>query len=437
MKNAMFMNHIMEKVDKIAQPMNRFSKIPFIKAITNGMVAAIGVTMIGSIFLIFYLLCSDGNLTETALLPFLKPFADEISLVNSLSMNIMAVYMVISIGSEYAEIKGINKTTGAVGSFFAFILLNYASIGQLFVEGVEATALPSAVPINYWGGAGVITALVACAISIQVIQLCYHYHIRIALPDSVPPAIADSFSAIIPYLFITLICWGVRTIMNMNLPELVGEMLLPVLSGADNIFVFSFAHFLATLFWAAGLNGDNIVNAVITPFTTSWIIENNEAFLSGQAIPHVWVPSFNRLFFWVSTCWPVLFYMYKSQNQLPHLKTLATVCLPSSIFCIVEPVMYGLPIVLNSFLVIPFVLSHTITGVLAYALTDMGIIGKMYLNLPWATPSPILGYLATGGSIMAVVIVFVNFMIGIVIFYPFWKAYEKSEVERIQSQENI
>ncbi len=67
----------------------------------------------------------------------------------------------------------------------------------------------------------------------------------------------------------------------------------------------------------------------------------------------------------------------------------------------------------------------------------MGIIGKMYLNLPWATPSPILGYLATGGSIMAVVIVFVNFMIGIVIFYPFWKAYEKSEVERIQSQENI
>ncbi len=64
MKNAMFMNHIMEKVDKIAQPMNRFSKIPFIKAITNGMVAAIGVTMIGSIFLIFYLLCSDGNLQK-------------------------------------------------------------------------------------------------------------------------------------------------------------------------------------------------------------------------------------------------------------------------------------------------------------------------------------------------------------------------------------
>ena len=93
--------------------------------------------------------------------------------------------------------------------------------------------------------------------------------------------------------------------------------------------------------------------------------------------------------------------------------------------------MYGLPIVLNPFLVIPFILSHTVTGFLTYALTDIGIIGKMYLNLPWATPSPILGYLATGGSIAGAVIVFVNFLIGLIIFYPFWKAYEKSEISRL------
>ena len=426
-----FMNNLMEKVDIIAKPMTKFSKIPFIKAITNGMVAAIGVTMIGSIFLIFYLLCSDGNLTPTALLPFLKPYADKIALINSLSMNIMAVYMVISIGAEYADIKGINKTTGAVGSFFAFILLNYAAIGKIYVENSDPYTFISGVQINYWGGAGVITALVACAISINVIHFCYRYHVRIILPDAVPPAIADSFSAIIPYLFTTIICWGIRTIAQINIPELVGEMLLPVLSGADNILVFSFAHILDTLFWSAGLNGDNIINAVITPFTTSWIIENNEAFLNGQAIPHIWVPSFNRLFFWVSTCWPVLFYMYQSRKRLPHLKTLSAVCLPSSIFCIVEPIMYGLPIVLNPFLVIPFILSHTVTGFLTYALTDIGIIGKMYLNLPWATPSPILGYLATGGSIAGAVIVFVNFLIGLIIFYPFWKAYEKSEISRL------
>ena len=96
--------------------------------------------------------------------------------------------------------------------------------------------------------------------------------------------------------------------------------------------------------------------------------------------------------------------------------------------------MFGLPVVLNPFLIIPFVVTHTITGALTYMLTSVGFIGKMYLALPWATPSPILGYLAPGGSIGGFIIVFINLAIGMVIFYPFWKAYEKSEVKRLEDE---
>ena len=130
--------------------------------------------------------------------------------------------------------------------------------------------------------------------------------------------------------------------------------------------------------------------------------------------------------------------MFKSSKKLPHLKPLATICFPPAIFCIVEPMMFGLPIVLNPFLVdIPFVVTHTITGALTYWLTSIGFIGKMYVNLPWATPSPILGYLGTGGSIGGVIVVLINFLIGLAIFYPFWKAYEKSEVEKMQQEEQL
>ena len=176
-ENQSFMDKLMEKVDVIAGPMTKFGQIPFIRAIVNGMVSAVGVTMIGSIFLILNLFCSDGGLTEHALIPFLKPFSDEFALVNSLSMNIMAVYMAISMGAEYAEIKGFNKTTGAVGTFFAFILLNYASVGSLYVEGADPSTFVSALPINFWGGAGVITAIIAAAVSqilsINVINITY------------------------------------------------------------------------------------------------------------------------------------------------------------------------------------------------------------------------------------------------------------------------
>ena len=96
--------------------------------------------------------------------------------------------------------------------------------------------------------------------------------------------------------------------------------------------------------------------------------------------------------------------------------------------------MFGLPVFMNVFLLIPFVLTHCLTGALPYWLTAIGFVGKMYLNLPWATPSPLLGYLAAGGSVGGAVVVLINFAIGMVIFYPFWKAYEKAEVAKMEEQ---
>lgn len=415
-------------MDRASGPMIKFGQIPFIKAITSGMVNTVGITMIGSLFLVIYLLGSDGGLTETALLPFLKPYAGDLVLVNSLSMGIMAIYMAVSMGSEYAGVKGINKTTGSVGSLFAFILLNYNAIAKT-ADGVNA------LEIVYWGGAGVITAMLAAAISTNIINLCYKYNIRIKLPDSVPPAIAESFSAIIPYFLVAIVCWGIRTIVGINIPHTIEQSLIPVLGAADNVFVYTLSYFLVSVLWIVGLHGDNIVNAVTSPFTSVWTLANNDAFLAGEVIPHVWTSNLNRLHMWVSSCWPILVYMFMSSKKLPHLRSLGLISLPPAVFCIIEPIMFGLPVVLNPFLAIPFVLAHTVTGALTYFLTSIGFVGKLYISLPWATPSPILGFIGGGGSIGGFVVVFINFAIGMIIFYPFWKAYEKSEVKRIAQEE--
>ena len=55
-----FMDRIMDKIDVIAGPMAAFGQIPFVHALVDGMVAALPVTMVGSLFLVLYLLCSDG-----------------------------------------------------------------------------------------------------------------------------------------------------------------------------------------------------------------------------------------------------------------------------------------------------------------------------------------------------------------------------------------
>lgn len=320
-----FMDKVLEKVDVIAGPMTRFGQIPFVRAIVNGMVAALPVTMVGSIFLVVNLFCSDGGLTQHALIPFLKPWAADLALVNSLSMGIMAIYIIIAFGAEYAEIKGFNKTTGAVGAFFAFMLLNYNSVGQLAKTGA------SAFESTYWGGAGLITAMIAGAIAINIIDFCYKKNIVIKLPDSVPPAISDSFSAIIPYFFITIVCWGIRTLAGINIPSAVGEILMPLIGNADNVFVYSFQQFMSALLWICGLHGDNITGAVTNVFLNQWLAENNAAFMAHTAVkdlPYVWTPNLCRLSQWVSSCWPILVYMFMSSKKLPHLKPLGLICLP-------------------------------------------------------------------------------------------------------------
>ena len=344
----------------------------------------------------------------------------------------MAIYIIIAFGAEYAEIKGFNKTTGAVGAFFAFMLLNYNAVGQLAKTGA------SAFESTYWGGAGLITAMIAGAIAINIIDFCYKKNIVIKLPDSVPPAISDSFSAIIPYFFITIVCWGIRTLAGINIPSAVGEILMPLIGNADNVFVYSFQQFMSALLWICGLHGDNITGAVTNVFLNQWLAENNAAFMAHTAVkdlPYVWTPNLCRLSQWVSSCWPILVYMFMSSKKLPHLKPLGFICLPPAVFCIVEPIMFGLPVVMNGFLLIPFILTHTLTAALTYWLTKIGFVGKMYMSLPWATPSPILGYLSAGGSIGGFVVVFINFVIGLVIFYPFWKAYEKAEVAKLNTEE--
>lgn len=115
---------------------------------------------------------------------------------------------------------------------------------------------------------------------------------------------------------------------------------------------------------------------------------------------------------------------------------MAGIATPAAIFTIVEPVIFGLPIVLNPFFIIPFILSGTIAAIVTYSAFSLHLINRVFVELPWATPPFISGYVATGGDWKGVLMVVINFAIGVVVYYPFWKAYEKSEKQKESNQEN-
>lgn len=100
-------------------------------------------------------------------------------------------------------------------------------------------------------------------------------------------------------------------------------------------------------------------------------------------------------------------------------RAIAKIAIPCAIFNINEPVTFGLPIVLNPLLAIPFMIAPAASATFAYFMTSIGFCGKMVVNSPWTTPPVLMGFLSSGGSIGAAITQLLCIGIAAVIYTPF------------------
>jgi PTS system cellobiose-specific IIC component len=112
-----------------------------------------------------------------------------------------------------------------------------------------------------------------------------------------------------------------------------------------------------------------------------------------------------------------------------QLKSLGKLAIGPGIFNINEPVTFGMPIVLNPLLIIPFIITPVVLVITSYLSMKWGWVARPSgVAVPWTTPMLFSGYLATGGKISAVILQLVNFIISFIIYYPFLKAWDKQKL---------
>ncbi len=103
--------------------------------------------------------------------------------------------------------------------------------------------------------------------------------------------------------------------------------------------------------------------------------------------------------------------------------TLALSALPLVIFNINELLLFGLPIIFNPTLIMPFVLVPLVSFVVVYGAITFGLVNPVSTIVDWMTPPFISGYIATQHSLSGVVLQVVVVIIGIVIYRPFYLHY--------------
>lgn len=332
-------------------------------------------------------------------------------------------------GTAYAygrELE-VDSIQAAAVAIVGFLILTPMS---MLVDGVEGSL--GAIDLQYLGTNGIFLGLVVALVSVRIYAYVSKKGWTIKMPDGVPPAVSKSFEALIPSGIVMVIFFFVRIGFEFTSYETVHnfifEILQTPLKGAGNTLLAQIIYSLAcTIFWFFGINGPAVANSVFAPVTKVLTMENLNALQAGKDLPNIFTDPFSNFFTNFggggSTLSLVIVMVLFCKSQ--RIKKLGNLSLIPGIFGINEPIIFGLPIVLNPIIIIPFILTPTINLLLSTLVTKLGIIPYTTgVALPWTTPIGFSGYLSTG-SLVAAVWQFLLLALGCVIYYPFIKTLDK------------
>lgn len=191
-------------------------------------------------------------------------------------------------------------------------------------------------------------------------------------------------------------------------------------------------------FWFFGIHGASIVGSLARSLWLVLLEANANAAAAGTELPAISAEPFYQWFIWIGGggCTIDLALLLVMVCKSKYLKDLGKIGVIPAIFNINEPLIFGAPIVLNLTLAIPFVITPLVCAVIAWVVTELGIVSRVIVTAPWTFPGPIDAFLATGGDWRAIVLSFILIAISIVIYYPFVKIYDRSFLSKEKEDES-
>lgn len=329
-----------------------------------------------------------------------------------------------------------------------FILLPLTST-VIPIGSETAVEITGFVPYSYLGTAGIFVAILSAIISTELfVKLSSTDKLKIKLTGGIPPAVAQSFEALIS-IILTLLTFGVASFLihlltKFEVHDLINQIIqAPLVHLTTSLPGFIILCGMTNLLFALGIHPSGIVNPILEPPLLVAMQQNTEAFAKHLEIPNIIVLPFRDLYGHIggtgSTIALIIAIFLISRKKAN--RDFAKMSGPLGIFNINEPVIYGFPVVFNPLIMIPFVVGPLISFCVAYFATWAGMVSKIVVFVPWSTPPLINAYIASGGDIRNVILQLVLIAMMVVIYIPFLKGYEFSmgidSEDKSQSKDTI
>lgn len=421
------LSHYMENT--VAPFARRMESQPHISAIRDGFIVVLPFLIVGSFIMILLIPPFDENTTNSfgqmwwQFAHWASPYGWRIF---SMSFGAISLFTSASIAYNLAKAYKREPLPAAFLSVLAFLL-------------IAAPSKDSMMDITYFGGTGLFPAIFVAIYSVELTRLLEKLHIRIKLPKEVPTAVAESFNILIPVLAILVTLYPFSIYIEhqtgASLPKLIMDFMAPLITVSDSLGAILLFVFATHLLWFVGINGSLVLMQLWTPFLLQNMAANFDAMQAGQALPYIVTNSFWDFYVVHGASGGVIalaFLLIRSKSV--HMRTIGKVGLVPSFFSIGEPIVYGLPMVMKPAFFIPLIFAPMINATIAYLCLEYDLIHRIYLMAPWTTPAPIGAYLVSNGDIFAPILSAGLIVLDIIIYHPFFKAYERECLAKEKAQ---
>jgi PTS system cellobiose-specific IIC component len=408
----------------------------YLKAVSSGFVAIMAASIVGSLFTLL------ANLPITSYTTWLSTsgFGAILNLPAQATIDLISLYAVFFISYSLAKEFNVDGGGAGLAALVSFMLVTGRT--TYFTSAAADAASATAYATGFLGARGLFTAMIVGLLSARIYVFVVKKGWVIKLPDSVPPNVANSFSSLIPVAIIISIWLVVTGLMAStsfgSLHALIFNSIQNNLMRfmGNNIFSAVFFTFMSSLLWFFGLHGGNLTGAITNPIYTPLSLENFAAYQAGLPMPYIINANFSRCFTQggVGSMFSlaILMVLFAKSKQF---KILGRISLPTTFFFINEPLLFGIPVVLNVFFFLPLLLITPILSVLTYTVMSLGIIPPPNgAQIPWTTPPILYGILQ--GSWKIAVWEFITILLSGAMWFPFFKISDQRAYEAEQAEDS-
>jgi PTS system cellobiose-specific IIC component len=316
-------------------------------------------------------------------------------------------------------------------------LVSFLVVNSQYVEWNWDTA--------YFGGTGLFSAIITTFAAVELYHLLVRKRVGyIAFPDTVPASLKESIGALVPlavvFLTMVLIRMIFAEVFATSVPKLLMMIGQPLNLAVDTVFGVSVASVVSQLGWWFGIHSSAILSVVMPSFDAN-TLENAAAYAAGTPLtelPRIVTSSFYFNFVAIggggATLGLVLLMLRSKSIQI---RTVGKLAIIPGIFGINEPVLFGLPIVLNPIFLIPFLLTQVVNIFLCYGAMAIGLVNRTLINVSSTVPVGV-GQWLSSLDYRAVILTVVCIAANMLVYYPFYKLFEKEKLaeEQMPSEQN-